>query len=164
MAGKEARMTRIISFILLVFVALIPFAHAEETYDITNCWSGEVTLLHKSENLAIFNFDVKGMSLANGESKAFDGWSLNIIGTAKVEAGKYSSTYYGIYRSPEGDIVVGEGTRTGGDGSWKFIEGTGKWKGISGGGTNKLITNVPPIKEGTTQSCIVATGTFELPK
>ncbi len=157
-------MTRIISFILLIFVAITPFAHAEETYDITNCWSGDVTLLYKSDNLAIFNFDVKGMSIANGESKAFDGWSMNIIGTAKVEAGKYSSTFYGIYKSPEGDIVVGEGNRTGGEGDWKFIEGTGKWEGITGGGTNKLITNVPPVKQGTTQSCIVATGTYTLPK
>ena len=164
MAGKEARMTRIISFILLVFVALTSFAHAEETYDITNCWSGEVTLLHKSENLAIYNFDVKGMSLANGESKIFDGWSFNIIGTGKVEAGKYSSIFYGTYKSPEGDIVVGEGTRSGIEGTWKFIEGSGKWKGISGGGTNKLITKVQPIKEGTTQSCNVGTGTLELPK
>ena len=157
-------MIRILSFIFVVLFAVVPFAVAEESYNTTNCWSGDVTILHKSKELSIWSLDLKGMSLSNDESEAFDGWAFNIIGTGKLEAGKYSSTFYGTYKSPDGEIVIGEGNRTGGDGEWKFIHGTGKWAGIKGGGTFKMITNVPPIKEGTTQACISTTGTFQLPE
>jgi hypothetical protein len=107
---------------------------------------------------------LKGVSWSNDQSTAFDNWSLQIVGTVKIESGKYSSRYYGKYMSPEGDIIIGEGGRDGDEGTWKFIGGTGKWKGITGGGTNKTVPNIKPIKKGTTQGCSIATGTFQLPK
>jgi len=121
-------------------------------------------MLSVSKELVIYGYDLKGVSRSNDQSTAFDNWSLQIVGTAKIESGKYSSRYYGKYMSPEGDIVIGEGGRDSNEGTWKFISGTGKWKGIAGGGTNTIVPNIKPIKKGTAQGCSIATGTFQLPK
>lgn len=155
------RLITIISFSLFLFAN---FAHAEESYNIISCWSGDVSMLSASKDLVIFSYDLKGVSRSNDESEAFDNWSFQIVGTSKIETGKYSSIYYGKYLSPEGDIVIGEGDRNGEEGTWKFMSGTGKWKGIRGGGTNKIVPNIKPIKEGTTQGCSIATGTFQFSK
>ncbi len=142
----------------------VNFAHAEESYNMISCWSGDVTLLSASEDLVVYSFDMKGVSRSIDESKAFHNWSFQIIGSTKIVSGKYSSQYYGKYLSPEGDVVIGEGDRNGEEGTWKFISGTGKYKGITGGGTNKIVPNIKPIKKGSTQGCSIATGTFQLPK
>jgi hypothetical protein len=157
-------MTRSISISLISLVILCSVAQAEEPYDITSCWSGDVTYASSNEELVIFSFDLKGVSRSNIESKAFHNWSFQIIGVVKVEAGKYSSTYYGKYLSPEGDFIIGEGQVVGDKGTWKFIQGSGKWKGIKGGGTNRAIRQIKAIKQGTSQGCSVAVGTYELPK
>lgn len=157
-------MIRLITVILVSLFLFANFAHAEENYNIISCWSGDVTMLSASKELVIFSYDLKGVSRSNDESKAFDNWSLQIVGTVKIDSGKYSSQYYGKYLSPDGDIVIGEGYRNGDEGAWKFINGTGRWKGITGGGTNKIVSNIKPIMKGTTQGCSIATGTFQLPK
>jgi hypothetical protein len=158
------KMIRLITVTLFSLFLFVNFAYADESYNITSCWSGDVTMLSASKELVIFGYDLKGVSRSNDQSTAFDNWSLQIVGTVKIESGKYSSRYYGKYMSPEGDIIIGEGGRDGDKGTWKFIGGTGKWKGITGGGTNKIVPNIKPIKKGTTQGCSIATGTFQLPK
>lgn len=167
MAKVKKEGDKMIRFITIALVSLfltINFAYAEESYNITSCWSGDVTLLSGSEELVIYSFDLKGVSRSNDKSKPFDNWSLQIVGTAKIESGKYSSIYYGKYLSPEGDVVIGEGTRDNEEGTWKFIDGTGKWKGITGGGTNTIVPNIKPIEKGTTQGCSIAIGTYKLPQ
>ena len=149
--------------ILMALVLFVSFAHAEESYNMISCWSGDYTMISSSEELTIYSFDLKGVSRKIDENEAFHNWSFHLIGTAKIVSGKYSSTYYGKWLSPEGDMVFGEGDRSGGQGSWTFIGGTGKWKGISGGGTNENV-NIKPVMKGTTQGCSIATGKFELPK
>ena len=85
------RLIIVISFSLILFVNL---AHADESYNITSCWSGDVTMLSASEELVIFGYDLKGVSRSNDQSTAFDNWSLQIVGTVKIESGEYSSRYY----------------------------------------------------------------------
>ncbi len=157
-------MIRSINVILLSLFLFANFAHAKESYNKTNCWSGDVTVLFASEELVIYSYDVKGVSRSNDESKAFDNWAFQFVGTTKVESGKHSGQYYGMYLSPDGDIVIGEGDRNGDEATWKFINGTGKWKGVTGEGTGKLVQNTKPIAKGTTQGCGISTGTFQLPK
>ncbi len=149
--------------ILMSLLLFVNFAHAEESYNMTSCWSGDVTLLSASEELVIYSYDLKGVARKNDANEAFHNWSFQIIGTAKIESGKSSSLYYGKWLSPEGDMVFGEGDRNGEEGTWKFISGTGKYKGITGGGTNEIVPNIKPIVKGTTQGCSIAKGTFKLP-
>lgn len=155
-------MTRCI-IIVLSLLFFVSFAHADESYNIISCWSGDTTLLSASKELVIYSYDLKGVSRKIDENEAFHNWSFHVVGTAKIESGKTSILYYGKWLSPEGDMVFGEGDRSGVDGTWKFIGGTGKYKGISGGGTNVNVS-IKPIQKGTTQGCGIATGTFKLPQ
>lgn len=150
--------------IIAALFLLIPIAQADEPYDLTSCWSGDVTMLSARKNLVIFSFDIKGVSHGNHENKAFDNHSFQMVGINKIEAGNRSGTSYAKYLSPEGDIVFGEIQTVGDKQTQKFLFGTGKWEGITGGGKTEPITNVKPIKEGTTQGCARATGTYQLPQ
>ena len=89
---------------------------------------------------------------------------MHCTGITKVVGGQPTDNYYCKFMSPEGDIAIGEGSRTGAEGIWKFLGGTGKWEGITGGGKNKRFTSGKPISEGTFQGCSSAIGMFELPK
>ena len=142
----------------------VNLVHAVESYDITSCWSGDVTVISASKELVINNFDLKGVSQSNNENKTFDNWSFHIIGTSKLEGDNYSNIYYGKYLSPEGDIVIVEGYTTAREGTLKFLQGTGKWQGISGGGIINRIPNIRSIKKGTSQGCSRGFGTYQLPQ
>lgn len=48
-------------------------------------------MLSSSKELVIYSFDLKGVSRKNDENEAFHNWSFQIVGTAKIESGKYSS-------------------------------------------------------------------------
>jgi len=154
--------------VVLVFVfglgIFISVAQAEESYDITNCWSGVTSMLSASKELVVYGYELKGITRSNHENKAFDNDTFQCVGIAKVVAGKATSDSYCKFMDPDGDMVVGGGQKTGAEGTWKFLQGTGKWKGITGGGKNWVITKSKPIKEGTFQGCNRATGTYELPK
>lgn len=157
-------MIRLITVILVSLFLFVNFANAEEPYDLTSCWSGDVTMLSASKDLVILSFDIKGVSHSNHENKAFDNHSFHMVGINKIEAGNRSGTSYAKYLSPEGDIVFGEIQTVGDKQTWKFLFGTGKWEGITGGGKTEPITNAKPIKEGTIQGCARATGTYQLPQ
>jgi len=141
----------------------LPFAQAEE-YDITNCGSAIMTTLYTSNELTILTMDNKGIVFSNSPDKTFENFTYQCVGVLRVAEGKPIATGYCKYLSPEGDIIVGEFYNVGPDGNWKFSHGTGKWKGITGGGKSKPIASGNPIVPGTTQSCMRATGTYELPK
>jgi hypothetical protein len=86
-------MIRLITVILISLFLFVNFAHADESYNITSCWSGDVTMLSASKELVIFGYDLKGVSRSNDQSTAFDNCSLQIVGTVKIESGKYSSQF-----------------------------------------------------------------------
>jgi len=155
-------MIRLVTIVLIGLFLSVNCAYADESYNTTSCWSGDFKMLSSSKELVIYSFDLKGVSRKNDESDAFHNWSFQIIGTSKIVSGNYSSSFYGKWLSPEGDMVFGEGKRIGEKGTWKFIGGTGKWAGITGGGTNENI-NIKPVMKGTTQGCSIAIGTYKLP-
>jgi hypothetical protein len=164
MVERKKKSVILWSTVCICIVALgLPFAQADE-YDITHCGSATNTILHSSSELTILTLDGKGIALSNHPGKAFDNATYQCVGVIRVAEGKAIATGYCKYLSPEGDIVVGEFNNVGSDGNWKFIHGTGKWKGITGGGKSKPITSGKPITPGTSQSCVRATGTFELAK
>ena len=145
------------------FCIFIPVANAEP-YDITNCWSGESIMLVASEELVVMSYDLKGICRDNLDTKAFDNMTFQCVGTSKIVAGKPTGNGYCKFMDKDGDLLVGETTSAGPEGTWKALYGTGKWKGITGSGKNMYITNSKPIVEGTFQNCMGSTGTYELPK
>jgi hypothetical protein len=139
-------------------------AHAEETYDITGCWSGTVTLVSAHEELSAYSVELRGISRSNQEGGAFDNTSVHCVGIGQTIPGSSIRRGYCKYMDMDGDFVVGQYEREGNEGRWEFLHGTGKWKGIKGGGTNRDVAESKPITPGTFQSCDSATGTFTLPE
>ena len=149
-----------IAIILVVgFCLFISVAHAAE-YDLTNCWSGETTMLFVSKELVVMSYDIKGICRSNTDNKDFDNMSFQCVGISRIVAGKTTGNGYCKFIDKDGDFVVGETTSTGPEGTWQAMHGTGKWKGIVGHGKNMAITNSKPIVEGTMQNCNRATGTY----
>jgi len=143
---------------------LISIAQADEPYDLTMCMSGQTSMLFASKELVIFNFQGDGMTMSNHENKKFHGTSYRCLGTNRIEKGVQQQIVYCKYMDADGDIVVGEGIRTGSEGTWKFLHGTGKWQGITGGGAIGVpVASGKSISEGTFQVCQRAKGTFSLP-
>ena len=153
--------------IALIFVfgccIFISVAHAEP-YSMTNCFSGENTMLVASKELVVFGYDIKGIVQDNLDTKVFANMSFQCVGISKIIAGKPTGQGICKFMDKDGDFIVGETTSDGPGGTWKAFHGTGKWKGITGSGKQMYITNSKPIVNGTFQNCSKATGTYELPK
>ena len=149
---------------VLVLFLMISIAQAEEPYDLTMCMSGQVSMLLASKELVVYNYQADGMTMSNHENKKFHGMSYRCLGTNRIEKGVQQQVAYCKYMDADGDLVVGEGIRTGKEGTWKFLYGTGKWQGITGGGPiGVTVASGKPISEGTFQVCQTAKGTFNLP-
>ena len=153
--------------IVLIFVfgcCIFTSAVHAEPYDMTNCMSGESTMLVASKELVVFGFDVKGIVQDNLDTKVFANMSFQCVGVNKIVAGQLTGQGICKFMDTDGDFIVGETTSAGPEGTWKAFYGTGKWKGVTGSGKQMYITNSKPIVKGTFQNCSRATGTYELPK
>jgi len=152
--------------IALVFVfgccTFTSVVHAEP-YDMTNCFSGESTMLVASKELVVFSYDLKGIVQDNLDTKAFANMSFQCVGISKIVAGKPTGQGICKFMDKDGDFIVGETASAGPEGTWTAFYGTGKWKGVTGSGKQIYITNSKPIVNGTFQTCSRATGTYELP-
>lgn len=135
-----------------------------ESYDMTNCYAGETTMLVASKELVVYGYDLKGIAQDNLDAKAFANMSFQCVGYTKIVAGKPEGQGICKFMDKDGDFFVGETTSVPPEGTWKTIYGTGKWKGITGSGKYMYITNSKPIVDGTFQGCNRGTGTYELPK
>lgn len=141
----------------------IPVAQAETPYDLTNCYSGTLTYLYKTKELAIFAIDSKGIAVSNLEDKVFDNCSFHSAQIIQILNGKWKRSGHTKFMDPDGDYffveISGEKAAV-----VKFLYGTGKWKGITGSGKFERLARGKAIEPGTFQGCVRNAGTFELPK
>jgi len=146
--------------IVFSLVMFIPFAQAEQPFELTDCWSAKVTMLSKSKELTVLSSDVLGMTMS--ENKLFNNLTSNCLCLRCYIAGKQKSTCYSKFMDADGDFFITEATQSG----WKFLQGTGKFKGITGGGKGSFTASnrKRPIRPGMLQGRLKMTGTFELPK
>lgn len=154
---------RITLVFVLSFLSFASVVHAGP-YDLTNCFSGETTMLVASQELVVFSYDLKGICRSNNDDKLSDNSSFQCVGISRVVAGKPTGQGICKFMDKDGDCIVGETTSSGAEGTWKVIYGTGKMKGMTGGGKNMYITDTKTIIEGAFQNCNRATGNYELPK
>ena len=160
-------MIRLIIICLLGSILLAPMANAEEKpIDILSCRSATTTMLTASKELVIFAYDLKGIDQDLNADKTFENYTHNCLGTIRILGGEMLSKGYCKYMGPDGDffIVSYDGPSGAKPLPWEYIYGTGKLKGVRGGGTAIQITRGKPIAEGTSQSCMKITGTYELPQ
>ena len=160
-------MVRLIIICLLGLILLIPTVNAEEkSINIVSCRSGTFTMLTASKELVVFGYELKGIDQDLKEDKIFENYTHSCMGTTRILGGEQLSKGYCKYMGPDGDIFVVsyDGLMGKEPLTWEYIYGTGKWKGIKGGGTVKEIARGKPIAEGTFQSCIEVSGTYEVPQ
>jgi hypothetical protein len=173
--GKKKQCKNIIwspIVILLVVIIFVPISQAQQPVDFTDYFYAIVTYLSTSQELTIFQSDVKGVIRDNLENKKFNNLTSHCLRLARISEGKLSGTTYSKFTDSDGDYFITEtisenAPATAPEASWKFIQGIGKWKGITGGGIAKFIfmTREKQQTSPTTfQGNLRMTGTFELPK
>jgi hypothetical protein len=159
----------VISSWILFFVSS---AKAQQPVDFTDYFYATVVYLSSSQELTIFQSDVKGVIRDNLENKKFDNLTSHCLRLARISGGKLSGTTYSKFTDSDGDYFITEtisenAPATVPEASWKFIQGTGKWKGITGGGIAKFIFMTRGKQQAsptTFQGNLRMTGTFELLK
>ena len=145
-------------------VSLAVAADAAESYDLANCGAATVTTISVSEEMTVLSLDNKGIARSFIEKGAFDNSTFHCVNVLRIAGAQREGSGYCKFLDPDGDFVVGQNTFDAAGPSWKFLQGTGKWKGIAGGGKFTPLASGKPIVAGTTQTCVRATGTFELSK
>lgn len=93
------QLAAVVSMVVTLFLGLamhIPFTQVETTYDITNCCSGTITYLYRSEELTIFATDLKGIAVSNNENKVFDNCSFHSAQIIQIMNGKWK--HFGVER------------------------------------------------------------------
>lgn len=157
--------SKMVVIIVLNLVVFIPVGLAQQSYDITECYSFTThTRLSEVPDPTFVGFDGRGIVRSNVENKLFDNFTLHCAGIRRLIDGKGESYGYFKYLDPDGDFFFMEGKAAAGEVIMKFLSGTGKWKGIKGEGRIKVITQGRRITPDTSQVCYRHTGTFELPK
>lgn len=69
---------KMVVIIVLSLVVFIPVAQAQQSYDITECYSfTSHTTLSEVPDLTIVGFDGKGIVRSNVENKVFDNFTLH---------------------------------------------------------------------------------------
>ena len=148
---------------------LIPVAQAQQPIDITDSVFAKITVLSESKELTTMSSEVWGMVTSNNENKIFENLTSHCVAVRKFVAGKQmKSLTYTKFMDSDGDFFIVEairdGSETGPESKWAFLEGTGKWKGIKGGGKGWFTARGKEITPGTFHGRVRMTGTYELPK
>ena len=160
-------MLRLIIICLLGLTMLAPMVNAEEKpINIISCRSATNTMLTASKELVILSSDAKGIDQDLNEDKIFANFTHQCLSIIRIMGGEILIKGNCKYMAPNGDffIVSYDGIAGPEPLPWEYIYGTGKWVGVKGGGTAKYITQAKPIVEGTSQSCMEITGTYEVPQ
>ena len=159
-------MKRRITILTICFVALIAWTGLAlaQTFESMACRSATITNFQNSKELVIMNFELKGILQSKTNSEILNNVSEMCVATYKKVGDEITQRGFCKYMYPNGDINVVEWDGGANDGKWQFLLGTGKWENIKGGGTWKVFLRAKPIVEGTGQSCMTLTGTYELKK
>ena len=151
------------SMAFVCLVMFLPTVQAED-FEATGCYSGEVTLFHKSKELQpVMHLVGNGIIRSNSENKFLDNVTFHSEGLRRGRGEKQVTAYFSKWTDPDGDIIIAGGYYTGRFLKAKLLEGTGKYKGITGSFTSRPLARGKPAMAGTFQGCTSMKGTFELP-
>ena len=157
------------STVVLSAIMFVSVAQAQQPLDITDSFFATYKSLTESKELAIVSSEVWGIVTSNNENKAFDDMTSYCFAVRKFVAGEQrKSLTYTKFMDKDGDFFVVEtirdGTETGPEGTWTFLEGTGKWKGIKGGGKAWFSGRGRAQTASTAQGRVRMKGTYDVPK
>ncbi len=137
-------------------------AQAQQGFDFTSRRAGVFKVLSDDKEVTLRTAEGWGIVTSNRPDKLLDGATFHVVTTIRT-VGKESSEvgYYKLMDS-DGDVIVAEVSRSGGEQVARFFHGTGKWKGITGSGRSQRI--VFRVMPGWAAACSRTVGTFQLPK
>ena len=159
-------MKRKIAIWAICFVALIAWTGVAfaQTFESLACRSATSTYIQNTKELVIMSYELKGIVQSKSNAEILNNVSEQCVGILKRAGDEAVQRGFCKYMYPNGDINVVEWDGDASGGKWQFLLGTGKWENIKGGGTWKVFLRAKPIVEGTGQSCMTITGTYELKK
>ena len=147
---------------LLCLSPTASLAQVEQSFDFTSCHAGVVKVLYDDKDVALRTAEGWGIVMSNRRDKLLDGATFHVVTTIRT-VGK-ESTEVGFYKlmDSDGDVILAEVSRSGGEHVARYFHGTGKWRGIRGSGRSERI--VFRAMPGWAAACSRTVGTFELPK
>jgi hypothetical protein len=157
-------MMRLLLIPILMISLFAQTTLAADSFESMACRTATITNFQNSKELVIMTIELKGVLQSKTNSEILNNVSEMCAATYKKAGDEIAQRGFCKYMYPNGDINVVEWDGGANDGKWHFLLGTGKWENIKGGGAWKVYLRAKPIAEGTGQSCMTITGTYELKK
>jgi len=146
---------------LLCLSPAVSLAQARQSFDFTSCHAGAVKVLFADKEVALRS--AEGWGISNQPNKLFDNATFHVVTTIRTVGKDSSEVGYYKLMDLDGDFILAEVSRSGGEQVSRFFYGTGKWKGITGSArSERIVFRVMPPDWAA--ACSRTVGTFELPK
>jgi hypothetical protein len=148
---------------LLFLSPAVSLAQARQSFDFTACHAGAVKVLFADKEVALRSAEGWGIVVSNQPNKLFDNATFHVVTTIRTVGKDSSEAGYYKLMDLDGDFILAEVSRSGGEQVSRFFYGTGKWKGITGSSrSERIVFRVMPPDWAA--ACSRTVGTFELPK
>jgi hypothetical protein len=148
---------------LLCLSPAVSLAQARQSFDFTSCHAGAVKVLFADKEVALRSAEGWGIVISNQPNKLFDNATFHVVTTIRTVGKDSSEVGYYKLMDLDGDLILAEISRSGGEQVSKFFHGTGKWRGIVGSGRSKRIV-FRVMAPDWAAACSRTVGTFELRK
>ena len=148
---------------LIAAVCAVAVQAKEVPVDLQTCWGGTNQVITPSQGTVMGNFQLSGTQRSAQAGGAWDGSSIECIGTFEIFGGSYRHFGYCTTVDRDGDKAWGRDVRTKDDDSFEYVGGTGKYAGIGGKLRKERSAPFPPLRAGILQGCSQVLGTYTLP-
>jgi opacity protein-like surface antigen len=139
-------------------------AHAREVpVDVQTCWGGTSQVTVPAQGMVMGTFQLSGTQRSAQAGGAWDGSSIECLGTFEVFGGRYHHTGYCTSVDRDGDKAWGRDIRNKDEDILEYVGGTGKYAGISGKLRKERPAPFPALRAGLLQGCARVFGAYTLP-
>ena len=142
-------------------------ASTQHSYEHTVCRAGTLHVLAKADKVIVMSVEHFGMVRSKIANDPLDGLTQHCVGVLANVAGKASGNGWCKNVGPTPNdwflLTWAVSADKPGHGTFTYEYGAGKWKGITGGGTFEPDGKTTPVRPGTYQNCVRASGTAQLP-
>ena len=156
----------IITFIVVLsLIIFIPFAKAEQFFNLMGCGVAATRTLLECKALTVYNIAGKGSACGTIGDESFHELTWEFMILLRAMGGNAVGRGYYKFTFPDSDYFVLEATDTLLEGStWHMLHGAGKWAGIRGKGNGRFVIRGKPQPIETEQYWFRIYGMLELPR
>jgi len=151
--------------IVLNLIIFIPFAKAEQPFNLMGCGVAATRTLSECKALTVYNIAGKGAACGSIRDEAFIDLTWEFMILLRAMGGNTVGRGYYKFTFPDGDYFVLEATGNVLEGStWDMLHGTGRWVGIRGKANGRFVIRGKPQPIETEQYWFRMVGMLELPR